>query len=195
MGNSPKLKNTDFLKEVAKHHKEWVRTVTALGGGSYSEDIVQEMYIKLYKYADASKIIKNGELQKGYVFFTLKSIIYALAREKSLILKENIENYNSLDDTNYEEELAFQKFSNKIDDYLHSLEKKSKTENNERYWYDGKMFQMYKDNDLSMRKLAKLSGISWVSIFHTLKNVKQDLRNNFQEDWEDYLNGDYDKIR
>ena len=26
------LKNTDFLKEVAKHHKEWVKTVTALGG-------------------------------------------------------------------------------------------------------------------------------------------------------------------
>ena len=46
-----------------------------------------------------------------------------------------------------------------------------------------------------MRKMAKLSNISWVSIFHTLKNVKQDLRNNFQEDWEDYLNGDYDKIR
>jgi DNA-directed RNA polymerase specialized sigma24 family protein len=195
MGYTPKLKNTDFLNEVAKHHKEWVRTVTALGGGSYSEDIVQEMYIKLYKYADANKIIKNGILQKGYVFFALKSIIYTLAKEKSLILKENIENHHIPDTTNHEEEQAFQKFSNKIDDYLHSLEKKSKTENNERYWYDGKMFQMYKDNDLSMRKLAKLSGISWVSIFHTLKNVKQDLRNNFQEDWEDYLNGDYDKIR
>jgi len=195
MGDTPKLKNTDFLNEVAKHHKEWVRTVTALGGGSYSEDIVQEMYIKLYKYADANKIIKNGILQKGYVFFALKSIIYTLAKEKSLILKENIDNHHIPDTTNHEEEQAFQKFSNKIDDYLHSLEKKSKTENNERYWYDGKMFQMYKDNDLSMRKLAKLSGISWVSIFHTLKNVKQDLRNNFQEDWEDYLNGDYDKIR
>ena len=195
MGDTPKLKNTDFLNEVAKHHKEWIRTVTALGGGSYSEDIVQEMYIKLYKYADANKIIKNGILQKGYVFFVLKSIIYTLAKEKSLILKENIDNHHIPDTTNHEEEQAFQKFSNKIDDYLHSLEKKSKTENNERYWYDGKMFQMYKDNDLSMRKLAKLSGISWVSIFHTLKNVKQDLRNNFQEDWEDYLNGDYDKIR
>jgi len=62
-------------------------------------------------------------------------------------------------------------------------------------WYDAKMFQVYRDTNLSMRKMAKLSNISWVSIFHTLKNVKQDLRNNFQEDWEDYQNGDYDKIR
>ena len=62
MGEAFELKNTDFLKEVAKHHKEWIKTVTALGGGSYSEDIVQEMYIKLYKYADANKIIKEGIL-------------------------------------------------------------------------------------------------------------------------------------
>lgn len=195
MGNPIKLKNTDFLKEVAEHHKEWIKTVTALGGGSYSEDIVQEMYIKLYKYADANKIIKNGILQKGYVFFALKSILYTLAKERSLILKENIDNHHIPDDTNHEEEEAFFRFNQKIDAYLKTLENKSKTENNERYWYDGKMFKMYKDSDLSMRKLAKLSGISFVSIFHTLKNVKQDLRNNFQEDWEDYLNGDYDKIR
>ena len=73
------------------------------------------------------------------------------------------------DDTNHEEEQAFFRFNEKINTYLKTLESKSKTENNERYWYDGKMFQMYKDSDLSMRKLAKLSGISFVSIFHTLK--------------------------
>lgn len=195
MGKTPELKNTEFLKEVAKHHKEWVRTCKALGAGSFSEDIVQEMYIKLYKYANADKIIKEGVLQKGYVFFVLKSIIYTLAKERSLILKENIENHHIEDDTNYEEEQAFFRFNEKINKYLKKLENKSKTEKNERYWYDGKMFQMYKDSNLSMRKLAELSGISFVSIFHTLKNVKQDLRKNFQEDWDDYLNGDYDKIR
>ena len=195
MGKTPELKNTEFLKEVAKHHKEWVQTCRAIGGGNFAEDIVQEMYIKLYKYANAEKIIKNGILQKGYVFFALKSIIYTLAKEKSLILKENIENHHIADDTDYEEEQAFFRFNEKINKYLKTLENKSKTENNERYWYDGKMFQMYKDSNLSMRKLAELSGISFVSIFHTLKNVKKDLRKNFQEDWEDYLNGDYDKIR
>ena len=59
MGKTPELKNVDFLIEVAKHHKEWIKTVTALGGGSYSEDIVQQMYIKLYKYAQGKKSFKN----------------------------------------------------------------------------------------------------------------------------------------
>ena len=188
MGDTPKVKNTDFLKEVAKHHKEWVRTCKALGGGDFSEDIVQEMYIKLYKYASAEKIIKEGILQKGYVFFALKSILYTLKNEQSLVYKEELKD-NLLEDTsNLEEHEAFDKFCGLIDNYLLEQEKESN-------WYDAKIFQVYRDTNLSMRKMAKLSNISWVSIFHTLKNVKQDLRNNFQEDWEDYQNGDYDKIR
>ena len=68
MGDTPKVKNTDFLKEVAKHHKEWVRTCKALGGGDFSEDIVQEMYIKLYKYASAEKKLKRAYSKKGMSF-------------------------------------------------------------------------------------------------------------------------------
>ena len=188
MGKTPKLKETDFLKEVAKHHKEWVRTSKALGAGDFAEDIVQEMYIKLYKYANAEKIIKEGILQKGYIFFTLRSILYALKNQQNLIYKEEIKDNLLEDNTDLEEHKAFNRFCNLIDGYLINQEK-------DKNWYNAKIFQVYRDTNLSMRKMAKLSNISWVSIFHTLKNVKQDLRNNFQEDWEDYLNGDYDKIR
>jgi hypothetical protein len=187
MGDTPKVKNTDFLKEVAKHHKEWVQTCKALGGGDFAEDIVQEMYIKLHKYASAEKIIKNGILQKGYVFFALKSILYTLKNEQSLVYKEELKDNLVEDNTSLEEHQAFDRFCGLIDKYFLEQEKESN-------WYEAKMFQVYRDTNLSMRKMAKLSNISWVSIFHTLKNVKQDLRNNFQEDWEDYLNGDYDKI-
>tara|TARA_R110000796_G_scaffold41003_1_gene101271 strand:+ start:387 stop:953 length:567 start_codon:yes stop_codon:yes gene_type:complete len=188
MGDSLEVKNTDFLKEVAKHHKEWLKTCRALGGGDFAEDIVQEMYIKLYKYASAEKIIKEGILQKGYVFFALKSILYTLKNEQSLVYKEELKDYLLEDTTDTEEQEAFDRFCGLIDNYLIDQEK-------EKNWYGAKMFQVYRETNLSMRKMANLSNISWVSIFHTLKSVKQDLRNNFQEDWEDYLNGDYDKIR
>jgi DNA-directed RNA polymerase specialized sigma24 family protein len=188
MGETPKLKSTDFLKEVAKHHKEWVRTCKALGGGDFSEDIVQEMYIKLWKYASAEKIIKDGILQKGYVFFALRSVLYALKSEQKLVYKEEINDDLLEDKTDHEEEEAFEKFCGLIDSYLDEREKGKN-------WYATKVFQIYRETNLSMRKMAKLSNISWVSIFHTLKNVKQDLRNEFQEDWDDYQNGDYDKIR
>ena len=49
--------------------------------------------------------------------------------------------------------------------------------------YDKKLFTIYRDNDISMRKLAKETGISFVSIFHSLKAHKKKLRELFQEDY------------
>jgi hypothetical protein len=194
MGKHYGVKSSEYLKEIAKYHVEWVKTVKSLGGGEYSEDIVQEMYLKIFKYVDANKIIINNKLQKGYIFFTLKSILYEYAGKKKMFPKEDISNVEIVNDSELESKLAFEKFCVKIDNYLKSLETKARTENNENYWYDAKMFQTYKDEELSMRKLAKLSGISWVSVFHTLKNVKIDLKNRFQEDWDDLMNEDYERI-
>ena len=45
-----------------------------------------------------------------------------------------------------------------------------------------------------MRKLAAETKISWVSIYNSLKHLKQDLRDKLQEDYLDYKNKDYDRI-
>jgi predicted DNA-binding protein YlxM (UPF0122 family) len=47
---------------------------------------------------------------------------------------------------------------------------------------------------MSIRKIAEETNISWVSIFNTLKKCKEELREIFKEDFEDYLNKDYDRI-
>ena len=36
------------LDKLAKYHTEWLRMVKSMGGDDFSEDIVQEMYIKIY---------------------------------------------------------------------------------------------------------------------------------------------------
>ena len=51
----------NWLKEVAKFHADYLRIVQSYGEDFYAEDIVQEMYIRLHKYADREKVIqKNG---------------------------------------------------------------------------------------------------------------------------------------
>ena len=45
-----------------------------------------------------------------------------------------------------------------------------------------------------MRQLSALTKISVTSIFHTIKHCKQRLMDNVGEDYEDYLNGDYERI-
>ena len=45
----------EWLKIVAKDHKEWVKLVQSFGEDFFSEDIVQESYIRLYKYCKPEK--------------------------------------------------------------------------------------------------------------------------------------------
>jgi hypothetical protein len=46
-----------------------------------------------------------------------------------------------------------------------------------------------------MRKLAKETNISVTSIFNSCKNYKDIIKSKFGEDFEDYLNGDFDLIK
>ena len=56
------------------------------------------------------------------------------------------------------------------------------------------IFKIYRDSGLSIRGIAKETKISSVNIFHTLKKSKKAMRDLFGEDYEDYLNGEYDLI-
>jgi DNA-directed RNA polymerase specialized sigma24 family protein len=62
------------------------------------------------------------------------------------------------------------------------------------HWYDAKLFTLYLEQDVSMRELSKMTNISIGSIFQTLKNCKERLRENVGDDWEDYLNKDFELI-
>jgi transcriptional regulator of aromatic amino acid metabolism len=62
-------------------------------------------------------------------------------------------------------------------------------------WYDQKLFKIYYETDISMRKLAKDSHISVTSIFNSCKNYKQIINSKFNEDYQDYINGDFHLIK
>jgi len=173
-----------MLEQVAKHHKEWLRIVKQLGGDDYSEDIVQEMYIKLHKYSSPEKCINNGKVNKYYVFLTLKSILYSYFNERKRIRKESIDNFYDITEPETDEDLeAFNKLSEMI------------TEESEKWhWYDQQIFNYYRDHKTSFRKMSEHTKISWVSLFHTIKKCKRKIKENLKEDIEDYKNKDYDKI-
>lgn len=61
-------------------------------------------------------------------------------------------------------------------------------------WYENRLFKLYRDSNLSIRGIAAETNISWVSIFNTLKNAKQEIKDKFEETYLDYKNKDYDRI-
>jgi DNA-directed RNA polymerase specialized sigma24 family protein len=174
-----------WLEKVAQHHKEWIEIINKFGEYDYAEDIVQESYIALIKYADATKLIDaNGNVRKGYMFFTLKSLFFQFYNKKMKITKVPIDGcWELFDDSNVEEHKAYNDICLLIDEELDNW-----------HWYDRKLFKLYRDTDMSMRDIASETNISLISIFHSIKNYKETLKTKFQKDYTDYIENDYNQI-
>ena len=176
-----------WLKIVAKQHDDWITIVKSFGEYNYAEDIVQEAYICLIKYATPEKIIKGDKASRVYMFFTLRSLYYQYYNKKKKVKKVRIdddENYLQIpQEDNIDENEAFNSICELVDGVA-----------DEWNWYDRKLWKLYSQTDMSMRKLAAETKISWVSIYNSLKHLKQDLKDKLQEDYLDYKNEDYERI-
>lgn len=162
------------------------------------EDFVHETYLRLNKYIDnPEKIMYNKtEVNKFYVYITIKNLWtdYNKAKNKYTVYKIDDHNgdYNFntpewalYEEVDYEKEKAEEYILQKINQEVESWD----------YWYDKKLFNLYYNTDLSLRKLAKETNISVTSIFNSCKNYKDIIKAKFGEDFEDYLNGDFDLIK
>ncbi len=158
------------------------------------EDFVHEMYLRLNKYVgDPQKIMYNEkEVNKFYIYVTLKNLWgdYSKAKGKYKIIRiDDFEvNYEVVDGKdeyyNYSKHSAEDRLINKIKAEVEGWDN----------WYDEKLFKIYYETDISMRKLAKETNISVTSIFNSCKGYKDLIQSKFGEDFEDYLNGDFDLI-
>ena len=180
---------------LSKNHSTWKAMGLSIGIPKHLvEDFVHELYLRFNKYIkDVKKIMYNEtEVNKFYVYVTLKNLWtdYSKAKGKHKIIRlDDYEvTYEIVDgeseNYNYAKHSAEEKIINKI---------KSEVEDWE-HWYDRKLFKIYYETDISMRKLAKETNISVTSIFNSCKNYKEMIQSKFGEDFEDYLNGDFHLI-
>jgi len=185
MGN-----DAQWLNDICKHHDKWVSLVKKFNIQDWmAEDIVHEAYLALYKYTKPEKIIHNGKVSDGYMFFTLKTISYQFHNSKNKIQKVSIDDDDTFlqlafDDSSIEEQEAFHKICKLVDEEMENWS-----------WYNRRLTELYRDTDLSIRGIAGNTNISFVSIFNTLKNCKQQIKNQLYEEWQDYQNGEFERIK
>lgn len=174
------MSKDELLKEVAKHHKEWISIVKAHSFNktevAYAEDFVQEAYLKLYSYATPERVAPNGVLNRGYVFFTLKSVLfdYRKAKKGAKI---------SLDDCKTcEQEQEETGQHNSPEPILQKIHQITRDWN----WYDKELFEIYIKEIPSIRKLADETKISATSIYNTLKKAKNEISQKLQAEYKAY---------
>ena len=174
----------DKLKTLAKHHKDWVRIVNSFGEYFLADDIVQETYIKIIRLNHIDKIVTDS-VNKNIMWLILRSVYVDHLRAKKI---ESV----SIEDCT---KLSYNECNVEKHESFNLIEQKIQEEVDKWHWYDIKMFNLYRESELSMREIAEETDISLTSIFNTLKNCKERLRDAIGEDFEDYSNGDYELIK
>lgn len=174
----------DALRILADQHKEWVKIVRSFGEYELAEDVVQDVYLRIIKYNYQEKILKDGKPNIALMWMMLRNRAFEINKTGSVQFL-SLDEVRGVADTEADIERleALERIHTKIQAEMDSWE-----------WYDTMLFKVYKDGGASMRNISGNSGISLTSIFNTLKNCKERLRDNVGEDYDDYTNTDYDLI-
>jgi DNA-directed RNA polymerase specialized sigma24 family protein len=173
----------NWLSEVAKNHKNYVKIINSFGEYFYAEDLVQEMYLRLDRNKQPEQIIVNGKVNEYYIYLTLKSIFLNFVKAKEQVYKTNDLplNIEAVDNTEYYE--AQFRFNSIIEAEIDKWE-----------WYDAMLFRLYLDSGKSMRDISDGTTISLRSVFDTLAECKRKLKANCKEDYDDLINNDFELI-
>ena len=143
-----------------------------------AQDIVQEMYIRLYKYVDdAEKIMYNEtEVNTFFVYVTLRNMYTSLMKAQA--------RFEFVDVSTIEDELIFEEANVEAETELQTLYEEIWETTDEWHWYDKKIFHLYHNTDMSIRTLADETKISARSIFNTLKNARERIQTDCKETYE-----------
>lgn len=142
------------MDHIFSRHKHWVSMVKKFGEVNYAEDVVQEAYIKVMKL--------NKEINEAYFYYTLRSLTMDLHSKK--VIKVEI--------TKDIEYSLFEDESNKLAEelaqpYLEFIETWD--------WYDKKLFMLWVNNKISIRKLSRETNIGFKSVYTTIKKCQKRL--------------------
>lgn len=181
-----------MLDLLAKSHNIWLNMVLSFGADyDTAQDIVQSMYIRIHNYVkDGERIMYNDEeVNRFFIYVTLKNMYrsYKTVQGRMELLELREEEASE----QFEEEVMDYAMEKAFETLVHKINKEMET------WhtYDKLLSEKYLKTDYSLRDIAKGTGISLTSIFNSMRNNKKILKKKFGEDWEDFKNGDYDRIK
>ena len=179
----------EWLKKVSEKNDDWLGIATSFVGEQKAFDIVQDMYKNLDRWADESIIKQDGEVNRCYIYLNIRTLCYVHFKEQKKRATAENDEVEALATSRYEsynkeKDLAWQLILDNVNVLVDSWR-----------WNDKTLFNLYKDTPFSLRGLAKETDISWMSIHQTVKKCKALIKEEFYEDYQDFINKDYELIK
>jgi DNA-directed RNA polymerase specialized sigma24 family protein len=181
------------LESLSTHHKLWLSYTISFGcNKDTAEDIVMEMYLKVNEYVESAK--KNiifedtGQINYFFIYVTLKNMFLDLKRKEKRIKMVPLETYDKIEeDIIPDKNLDYDKFRviEKYllnQDYLDLTTEHVKEYTNKQFgaFYKCKIFEEVFIEGKSISQFSRDSGISYYSLYNTIKNIKKDLKNEYK---------------
>lgn len=156
----------NILDKLAEKHSDWIRIVQSFGcDRSTSEDLVQDMYIKVYDWSEKNNrsiLYNKEEVNYYFIYKVLRSIwLNHINYSNKYTDKELVENLN----LSTEGQESSTETLELIEEKLSQL-----------YWYDRKIFELVYKDGISMLQISYKTGIDYCSIKRTIKKVKKILK-------------------
>jgi len=174
--------NRPLLELLADKHDDWIRMVRSFDRMSIDDanDFVQDMYLRLHKYVKTPEriIYENGEINTMFVYITLRNSYYRHTKNE----KKRVQPLSYDDDTieyKQSEEYDLQRGIN-----LSNLEEDILKTVNGWHSYDSKLFKLIYYDGNSMRHISRETNISMTSIFNTIKNCRNKLKDEYNEQYK-----------
>lgn len=145
-----------------------------------AEDLVQEMYLRLYDYVDnVDRIMYNEkEVNTFFVYVTLRNLYGYLMKAKSRITIVEIDELS--------DELLFEEANIEAEHRMVELYDQIWESVDDWHWYDKKLFDIYHNSDMSIRKLSEETNISARSIWNTLDNGRKRIQEAHKEAYQSW---------
>lgn len=183
---------------LAQKNDDWIRMAKSFKiTDDQANEIVQEMYLRVTDYVkDAKKIMYDEkEINTFYVYITLRNIYYSnfyntgknIKNRKVIYFSEIVDKDDAMKLAKYMIEDPQKVQDNidrkiKLDNLIDKIEEEIETW----YWYDKKMTKLYMNTKMSMRDISKETKISLSSIFNTLTNAKERIRQISEKEYRQY---------
>lgn len=138
-----------------------------------AQDIVQDMYLRMHKYVEnPERIMYNEDEVNTYFVFVVLRNLY-ISSQKSMSFEELEDIDGEMEEPNYEAENAY-------NDLLEGLWEEVESW----HWYDTKLFKLYHNTDMTIKKISEETKISERSIWNTLDNGRKRIQANRKEEYQ-----------
>ena len=176
MNNNETNKRLDIL--YRKHHQWLMSCAYNLSKDvDVADDLVGELYIYLGE-KDNDSLYYSDSFNLKYCQMFLSSRFYNKCnRDKKMVITDTFTD-NMDDEYDYDGDNRLEASWNELKDELQRL----KTSN---MWSSAQLYEMYQFEDLTMEELSKKIGISKSTTFLNIKKVREHLRDNINNPFDE----------